>query len=60
MYTHRRIAIEVDGKWHYSRSSPHTVLGRAIAKWRCLEMRGWKIVSVPWFEWNELEVSCLS
>ncbi|GAX75247.1 hypothetical protein CEUSTIGMA_g2692.t1 [Chlamydomonas eustigma] len=54
----RRLAVEVDGGWHFSRSStPRVPLARAVSKWRCLEMRGWKVVSVPWFQWFTLEDS---
>ncbi len=51
--------MEVDGGWHFSRSSPPVVLGRAVAKWRALEMRGWRVVSVPWHQWRELATSAL-
>ena len=46
--------MEVDGGWHFSRSAPYVPLGRAVAKWRCLEMRGWRVASVPWFQWRAL------
>ena len=46
----------MDGGWHFSRSEPYVPLGRSVAKWRCLEMRGWRVVSVPWFRWFELQV----
>ena len=52
----RWVAVEVDGGWHYTRSdTPRRALGQAMAKWRCLEMRGWRVVSIPWFEWFELQ-----
>ena len=51
----RRVAVEVDGGWHFTRSdSPRRALGQAVAKWRCLEMRGWRVVSIPWFEWFQI------
>ena len=31
-------------------------LGRTVAKWRCLELRGWRVVSVPIFQWEQLKV----
>ena len=44
------VAVEADGPHHFSLSKPHVPLGGTVAKWRCLEMRGWRVLSVPYFQ----------
>ncbi|GLI62275.1 hypothetical protein VaNZ11_004882 [Volvox africanus] len=50
----RRVAVEVDGPSHFTCSRPFRPLGRTLAKRRCLEMRGWRVLSVPGHEWRAL------
>eukprot|EP00798_Chlamydomonas_sp_ICE-L_P016471 gene16471-22693_t len=46
-----KVAVEVVGPRHYSRSTPYKQLGASAAKDRALERRGWSVLSVPFFEW---------
>lgn len=41
----RRVAIEVDGPWHYAANCPHT-LGKTLLKHRVLNSHGWIVFSV--------------
>lgn len=41
----RRVAIEVDGPWHYAANCPH-ILGNTLLKHRILKSVGWSVVSV--------------
>lgn len=41
----RRVAIEVDGPWHYAANCPHT-LGKTLLKHRVLNSCGWIVFSV--------------
>ena len=40
-----RVAIEVDGPWHYAANCPHP-LGKTLFKHRILRCMGWKVISV--------------
>ena len=50
-----RIAIEVDGPSHFlepdGRGPPN---GHTLLKRRLLRAAGWRLVSVPFYEWDEL------
>lgn len=46
--------MEADGPLHYTRSLPHLPLAKTAAKWRCLELRGWRVLSVAQYEWRGL------
>ncbi|GBF98076.1 hypothetical protein Rsub_10304 [Raphidocelis subcapitata] len=50
----RRYAVEADGPHHFTLSRPYRPLGRTVARWRCLQARGFLVLSVPFFEWREL------
>ncbi|KAF8069682.1 rgt-1 [Scenedesmus sp. PABB004] len=50
----RRVAVEVDGPEHFTSNAPHALLGSSLAKQRCLQARGWVVLSVPFHEWNRL------
>lgn len=50
----RRVAVEVDGPDHFTASSPHAPLGSTRAKQRCLQARGWAVLSVRFHDWAEL------
>lgn len=41
----RRVAIEVDGPWHYAANCPHA-LGKTLLKHRVLKSQGWTVFSV--------------
>lgn len=45
-----RIAIEVDGRHHFTRNSLRP-LGEMFSRTTLLEARGWRIISVPYFQW---------
>ncbi len=50
-----RLAVEVDGPSHYMRPDAdptYTPNGSTRLKRRLLELAGWRVVSVPFFEWN--------
>lgn len=40
-----RVAVEVDGPWHYAANCPHT-LGKTLLKHRILRCLGWNVLSV--------------
>lgn len=56
--THR-IAIEADGPLHFCINCNHP-LGRTVLKHRQLRALGWKVLSVPYFEWEELNYNSSS
>lgn len=45
-----RIAVEVDGPYHYPVNS-NKPLGHTIVRRRILRAGGWRVVSIPHFEW---------
>eukprot|EP00966_Prymnesium_polylepis_P187428 4345420-Prymnesium_polylepis.1 len=51
----RRVAVEVDGPSHYLGSS-RMPNGATMLKRRQLEAFGWRLVSVPYWEWSPLWV----
>ena len=50
----KQVAVEADGPTHFSSNSPAVVLGDTLARNRFLTHRGWRVLSVPWFEWRSL------
>ena len=48
------VAIEVDGPSHFAVNSNHA-LGRTRARNALLRCRGWRVVQVPFFEWNTVK-----
>ena len=61
----RRLAVEVDGKVHFARRGPWEldlenpsggaqVLGRTALKRRQIRAMGWRLVAVPYWEWDDL------
>ena len=49
-----RIAIEVDGPKHFvAHGARRRELGRTVLKRRQLGALGWRLVAVPFFEWEE-------
>ena len=47
------IAIEVDGPTHYLSTGEPT--GTTLLCNRVLRSAGWRVVSIPWFEWRALK-----
>ena len=43
----RRVAVEIDGPWHYAANCPHT-LGKTLLKHRVLRCLGWRVISVSY------------
>ncbi len=48
-----RVALEVDGPFHFTANS-RAALGPTRSRNRLLAARGWRVVCVPFFEWNAL------
>jgi len=53
----KRLAIEADGPTHFLRPSGRQVNGESLARNRALAARGCVVVSVPYWEWDELTKS---
>ena len=52
-----RIAIEVDGPWHFALSGDgagRRPVGKTLLKRRQLAALGWRLLEVPWWEWDPL------
>ena len=50
------VAIEVDGPSHFVGRS-HTPTGATMLKRRQLRAAGWRLLPVPYFEWDRLNAS---
>jgi hypothetical protein len=51
----RGVVIEVDGPAHFLRPGGRLPSGSTLMKRRHLEKLGYKLISVPFFEWNALD-----
>eukprot|EP00316_Scyphosphaera_apsteinii_P026035 CAMPEP_0119299768 /NCGR_PEP_ID=MMETSP1333-20130426/1802_1 /TAXON_ID=418940 /ORGANISM="Scyphosphaera apsteinii, Strain RCC1455" /LENGTH=124 /DNA_ID=CAMNT_0007301307 /DNA_START=203 /DNA_END=577 /DNA_ORIENTATION=- len=52
---HSCIAVEVDGPTHFmlpDSNGEHVPTGKTLLKRRLLTSAGWRVVSIPYFEWN--------
>lgn len=49
-----RVALEIDGPTHFSRNSG-IPLGHTMLKRRYITAAGWRLISVPYQEWEELQ-----
>ncbi|KAK3256994.1 hypothetical protein CYMTET_33898 [Cymbomonas tetramitiformis] len=52
--TARGVALEVDGPSHFLVNLPTAIGGPTQMKHRHLEAMGWKVLSVPYLEWDRL------
>lgn len=50
-----KIVIEVDGECHFYRNIPHTFKTTNRIKEELLKAEGWKLIRIPYFEWNHFE-----
>ncbi|XVF54989.1 hypothetical protein PTKIN_Ptkin06aG0000500 [Pterospermum kingtungense] len=50
----KKVALEIDGPTHFSRNCGKP-LGHTILKHRHIAASGWKVVSLSYLEWEELE-----
>ncbi|XP_073059169.1 RAP domain-containing protein, chloroplastic [Primulina eburnea] len=50
----KKVALEIDGPTHFSRNSG-IPLGHTMLKQRIVTAAGWKLISVPHQEWEELQ-----
>ncbi len=50
----RKLAIEVDGPTHFAFKSREP-LGHTVFKRRLLHSMGWTVVSIPYWDWNNLD-----
>ena len=46
--------LEVDGPQHYCQNDTRVMLGNYGLKQRLLEVQGWRVVHIPFFEWDGL------
>ncbi|KIY91526.1 hypothetical protein MNEG_16437 [Monoraphidium neglectum] len=49
-----KVAVLCDGPSRRTRSAPHGRLGYWVAAGWLLERAGWRVVQLPWFEWQLL------
>ena len=49
-----RVVVEVDGRSKFTLNKPHLPLGHLRLRRRLLGARGWRVVSVPFFEWEHV------
>eukprot|EP00457_Paulinella_chromatophora_P003926 gb/GEZN01003935.1/.p1 GENE.gb/GEZN01003935.1/~~gb/GEZN01003935.1/.p1 ORF type:complete len:634 (+),score=75.15 gb/GEZN01003935.1/:33-1934(+) len=55
-----KVALEVDGPTHFSRTKPFRELGPTLFKVRLLRAMDWEVVAIPYWEVNELTSEELS
>ena len=50
-----RLVIEADGPSHFTRNTGNVQpLGHTVMKARHLQLLGWRVISVPWHEWDDV------
>jgi hypothetical protein len=49
-----RVVVEVDGRSRFSLVEPYLPLGALRLRRRLLRARGWRLVSVPFYEWEQV------
>eukprot|EP00775_Hariotina_reticulata_P004283 gene4283-biopygen6010 len=50
-----QLAVEADGPWHFRwPDSDRGLMGPTLFRNRALAARGYRVVSVPWFDWEQL------
>lgn len=50
------VALEVDGPSHYTRNT-QAPMGRSTYRNRLLASRGWRVVVLPFYRWNEMKTA---
>ena len=50
----RLVAVEADGPQHFTRTAPHQPLGQTILRQRLVQARVDGVVSIPFFEWDQV------
>ena len=52
----KRLLIEADGPSHFTRNTGNVrrPLGHTAMKKRHLKLLGWQVISVPWYEWDDI------
>eukprot|EP01023_Acetabularia_acetabulum_P026220 TRINITY_DN2494_c0_g1_i4.p1 TRINITY_DN2494_c0_g1~~TRINITY_DN2494_c0_g1_i4.p1 ORF type:complete len:402 (+),score=68.04 TRINITY_DN2494_c0_g1_i4:92-1297(+) len=48
------VVVEVDGRLHFTSNQPYRPIASTVIRNRHLESLGWKIITVPGYEWGEL------
>ena len=48
-----KIAVECDGPSHFEKNMEKSLTHKTILRNRGLERRGWRVLSIPYFEWQE-------
>ena len=55
-----KVAVEFDGPTHYLLGGATGMIqcnGATAFKRRLLRLLGWEVISIPYFEWNEVRAS---
>jgi len=50
-----RLGLEFDGPTHFFRNDPQRPTGRTRFKMRLLRATGWRVLHVPYYDWNDLD-----
>ena len=48
-----KIAVECDGPSHFEKNMEKSLTHKTILRNKGLERRGWRVLSIPYFEWQE-------
>ena len=48
------VVLEVDGPHHYCQNDRSSMLGNYRLKQRLIEAQGWRVVHIPFYEWDSL------
>lgn len=52
----KRVALSIDGPQCFSANAPYAPLGETVARWRLIQSRGWKVVSIRYSDWIKLNM----
>lgn len=53
----KKLAIECDGPTHFYSNAPEKMTQKTLIRNRHLEVRGWKVIMIPYYEWREVYVA---